>query len=280
MSQLRFAVFLLTVATTAVFGISPSPHGDVHAAILALTKRIENHPQHAGLYLRRGELHRIHRDWARAEIDYRRALALEPEMAVARRAMARMFLESARPERAEIEIRAFVRSAPRDPDGWAVLARVLERLGRAGEGVSAWRKSTDGIGSRRVDLWLERTRAVARLDATAALRDLDAAAQRIGRPIAMELEALELERSLKRWDGALARVRRIASKARRKTAWILLEAEVLEQSGRTDSARRTFESVLRSVESARAQRLRAPADWSTRARSGLRRTRSPDGGER
>ena len=48
--------------------------------------------------LRRGELHRIHRDWPLSETDYRRALQLDPELAIMHQALGRMMLETRVPK--------------------------------------------------------------------------------------------------------------------------------------------------------------------------------------
>ena len=58
--------------------------------------RFEQDPNNASLYLKRGELHRIHQDWPAAAADYDRAAQLDPNLAVvdlARGAMAAVELQ-------------------------------------------------------------------------------------------------------------------------------------------------------------------------------------------
>lgn len=279
--RVRMPLLLCVVGLIAVPERTDTPpHGDVHAAIRALTKQIARRPGAAGLYLRRGELHRIHMDWVSSEKDLRRALALDPSMFAAQRALARMFLEAGRATEAEAEVRAFLKAAPRDPDGWALLARILAGRGRAEEALAAWRSATNA-GTHRTDLWIERTRAVAASGAAgAALRDLEAATVRLGRPVVLELEALALERRLARFDAALLRIRRIARAARRKTAWHLLEAEVLEQAGRLEEAHAMFLFASDTIRRGRASIRRAPEAWLKRATEGIRRTSGTRGGDR
>ena len=274
----RITLALYASLLLSGIGLARVPHGDVHRAILALTKKIAQGPASASLHLRRGQLHGIHKDWAKAERDYRRALDLEPSMLVARRALAGTFLRAGRPAEAEREVRRFLAACPGDADGWALLARTLTELGRHPGALQAWTRSTTGDGERRADLWLERTRALANLDATAALRDLDAATAQMGHPIVLELEALTLERQLRRFSEALTRVRHLTERARRKTAWRLLEAEVLEQAGRTAEARAVFLEVDRQARSELTRRRHIPKDWVTRTTNGLRRTAETAGG--
>ena len=44
-----------------------------------MTEQIKQNPNDASLYLKRGELHRDHRDWSAALADYDVAIKLDPE---------------------------------------------------------------------------------------------------------------------------------------------------------------------------------------------------------
>lgn len=55
-------------------------HEGLHEQIVAVTAKIKLDPKNAALYLQRGELHRLHRDWARAAADYDRASRLQPSL--------------------------------------------------------------------------------------------------------------------------------------------------------------------------------------------------------
>ena len=72
-------------------------HMEVHEQIKAMDKMIEAQPKDPTLYLRRGELHRIHQDWVEAKKDYLKARKLEPDLAAVDFCMGRMKLESGKP---------------------------------------------------------------------------------------------------------------------------------------------------------------------------------------
>ncbi|HSF15825.1 MAG TPA: hypothetical protein VLK65_09750, partial [Vicinamibacteria bacterium] len=65
-------------------------HADIEIRIADLTKKIEADPANAELYLKRGELHRVHEDWESALADYRRAAELDPALITVHLARGRM----------------------------------------------------------------------------------------------------------------------------------------------------------------------------------------------
>src|SRR5688572_33256037 len=54
---------LRVLVVCLVITLPLAAHGDLHERIAALTKQIDDAPTNAELYLKRGELHRAHRDW-------------------------------------------------------------------------------------------------------------------------------------------------------------------------------------------------------------------------
>jgi len=70
------ALFAISAVSTPVLA-----HGDLHLQIINMDEKIAAEPKSAALYLRRAELHRIHREWDAADLDYAKVLALEPKHA-------------------------------------------------------------------------------------------------------------------------------------------------------------------------------------------------------
>lgn len=262
-------VLALSIGTQAAAG----PHGEVHASIRILDRRIAQTPDNALLYLRRGELHRIDENWTASEADLRRALA--GGLGIARRALGTMFLDAGRLEQAEAEARRFLENAPMDADGWALLARILHARDRHELAVPLWKRAATCPRGDRPDIWIQRTRAMMARgipsETDSVLADLDRASERLRRPVTLELEALAIERTQGAWDAAIARIDRIAERARRKTAWTLLKAEVLQQAGRATLARGHFQRVLEEIADADRRGRKSPKDWAERARKGLTR---------
>ena len=71
---------LSAIAVSLAVSAFVSAHGPLHAQIEEVSRRIAQAPREAALYLKRGELHRLHTDWAAALADYRRARLLDPRL--------------------------------------------------------------------------------------------------------------------------------------------------------------------------------------------------------
>ena len=72
-------------------------HDGIHQRISRVSRQIAVDSKNAGLFVRRGELHRIHREWASALADYHRARQLDPVLALIDLCLGRMKLDSGKP---------------------------------------------------------------------------------------------------------------------------------------------------------------------------------------
>jgi predicted negative regulator of RcsB-dependent stress response len=89
----------------------------------------------------------------------------------------------------------------------------------------------------------------------------------------LQLEAIDLELTAKRYDAALARVETIAAQSARKEAWLARRGDILEQAGRVEEARVTCEQALAAMESlpARHRKTRATTKLEAQVRAALAR---------
>src|SRR5688572_5755619 len=105
-------VWLLVVTICLLLSSSAQAHEGLHEQIVAITAKIKRDPKNATLYLQRGELHRLHRDWTRAAVDYDRAERLQPELQIVNFVRGRMFFESGRLRRARVTLDRFLAQQP------------------------------------------------------------------------------------------------------------------------------------------------------------------------
>src|SRR5206468_12433739 len=112
-------------------------HGPIHEQIDAVTKQIQADPHNATLYLKRGELRRVHQEWDLALADYDRAAELNPKLDQIDLSRGKLFLASDRPEQAKACLDRFLAKYPDHPDALTTRARVLvnlrQRLAAAGD---------------------------------------------------------------------------------------------------------------------------------------------------
>jgi predicted Zn-dependent protease len=237
----------------------------VDEQIADVTRRIEADPNDATLFLRRGELHRIHRDWARAEADYARARRLDPALAAVDLGLGKMLLDAGRPAEAAKALDAYVERRADDPEGYAARARAHAR---AGDPLAAARDFTRAIDLHtgpsppRPEHYLGRARALAEAGPShldEAIRGLDEGLARLGPAVTLELAAIDLEIERGAWEAALARVERAAVRSGRKETWEARRGAILEASGRTAQARAAYARALAAMADLPPHRRGTPA---------------------
>src|SRR5687767_13149937 len=79
-------------------------HAGLHEQIVAITAKIKRDPKNASLYLQRGELYRLHRDWSRAAADYDRAARLQPDLKIIDLVRGKMLFEAGWFQRARFSL--------------------------------------------------------------------------------------------------------------------------------------------------------------------------------
>ncbi|HXG67966.1 MAG TPA: tetratricopeptide repeat protein [Blastocatellia bacterium] len=239
-----------------------------------MTRRIGKDPKNAALYLKRGELHRLHRDWGAALADYDRAERLDPRLAIVQFSRGRMFFEADKPQQAKLWLDRFLTGQPDHLEALVTRARVLVKLGQRLAAAQDYSRAIAQLSRPRPELYLERAQALAAAGGPhrdEALRGLDEGIQTLGPLVTLELLAIELEVDGGRYDAALARVEQIAAQSPRKERWLARRAEILRQAGRTAEARQAFTAALAAIESLPAHRRKnkATAELEKRARAAL-----------
>ena len=260
-------VILLTLLSSIA-----QAHEGLHEQIVAVTAKIKRDPKNASLYLQRGELHRLHRDWPRAAADYDRAARLQPDLTIVDLARGKMLFESHRLQQAKLVLDRFLSRQPNHVEGFITRARVLAKMGAR---VQAAQDFTQALTSTpEPELYLERAHVLAEDERhiEEALRGLDEGINRLGPLVTLQLLAIDLELRRQNYDAALGRLDLIAAQSERKEMWLVRRAEILRNAGRIEEARATFKAALVAIESLPPNRRqnRAVTALELRARSGLK----------
>jgi predicted Zn-dependent protease len=264
---------LLTLSSGPVLG-----HREIDEQIAVLDKLIAARPGDAELYLRRGELHRIHRDWGAAEADYLMARKLDPEMSAVDFCRGRMSLEAGKPKEAREFLNRYLAERPLDSKGRATRARVLVELGQPLAAAEDYTLALASLPeeSPKPEYYLERARAL--IDAgpehlDRAIAGLDEGLKKLGEPVTLQLYAIELEIEAGRYDSALRRVDRIARQSVRQGPWLMRKGSILEAAGRPVKALEMYRLALKEVEALPESRKqsRAVERLEAEARAGVER---------
>jgi Flp pilus assembly protein TadD len=169
---------------------------------------------------------------------------------------------------------AVLARTPAHPDALIVRARAEGRAGNVSRALD------DYSSALRVqpnpDVYIER----ARVHATSgprgpeqALRSLDEGITRLGPVVTLELEAIDLEIGLKRYDAALARVDLLSAQSSRRDTWLARRGAILEKAGRPDEARTAYQTALDDLsrQPDRIRTTRASIALAERLRADIRR---------
>jgi tetratricopeptide (TPR) repeat protein len=250
-------------------------HEGLHEQILAMTAKIKRDPKNASLYLQRGELHRLHREWTRAAADYDRAARLQPDLTIVDLARGKMLFEAGRLQRAKLTLDRFLSHQPRHYEGLLTRARVLAKIGSRSDAIKDFSQVLALAESSTPDpeLYLERAQVTAgdEVRIAEALSGLDEGIKRLGPLVTLQLAAVDLELRRQNYDGALSRLDLIAAQSERKETWLVRRGEILKLAGRDEEARAAFNAALVAIESLPAARRQSRdiTALQRRARSAL-----------
>jgi predicted Zn-dependent protease len=266
------------VTLIMVLSVPAWAHPGIDEQIDELTARIASSPDDATLYLRRGELHRIHRDWKMAEADYKSALQRDGNLVIAEFCLGRLELEAGDAKKAKGLLDNYLAERPTDPTALATRAKASGALGLHLEAAEDYTLAIQHAksGTPKPEYYLARARELAAAGPShldRALEGLDEGMEALGFPVTLQLYAIDLELERKGYDAALARLDRVASESVRKEPWLVRKAAILEAAGRPGEARQAYEQTLASLDSLPSSRRgnRAVVRLEDEARHALER---------
>ena len=253
-------------------------HEGLHEQIVAITVKIKRDPKNASLYLQRGELYRLHRDWTRAAADYDRASRIQPSLTIVDIGRGKMLLESRRYQQAKFVLDRFLRQQPRHVEGLITRGRVLARIGARLEAAKDFTEALALAAAPEPELYLERAQVLAQDERyiQEALRGLNEGIKQLGPLVTLELAAIDLELREHNYDAALTRLDVITAQSERKETWLVRRGEILKAAGRHKEARKAFNAGIVAIESLTPERRqsRAITALQLRARSALKSYRT------
>jgi tetratricopeptide (TPR) repeat protein len=270
-----FRKFLCVALSFAATPGEAWAHGDLHVQIATVTAEIGRKPDSAELHLQRGELHRVHEDWAKAMADFDRAEKLDSKLVAVALGRSRLHLVKQEYRSAVSEADRFLREHPHHPQALAVRARALAGDKQFEKAAEAWRLVIQSAPSPDVEPYYECSVALAAAGPShtdAALRTIDDGLAKLGNVPALGLYGVELEVQRKRYDAALERLDRLEPKRGRKETWREKRGDILAGSGRKEEARMEYAKALKELEAlpARNRETKASAAMATRLREKAR----------
>ena len=246
-----------------VLAPTPAPaHGDFHSLITLANEDIAKDPSNADLYLRRGELYRLHQMYAEAESDILKAEALAPDMIMIELCRGRLRMDTAWPLSARAHFDQFLAKHPNHIEALTLRSRVWQQLGQPLFAADDLARAVAASPEGAPELYIERAQALAiagPANLGSALAVLDQGIQRMGPLVTLQLTAIDLELRRANYDGALARVDAVAARSPRKESWLVRRGEILLQAGRAAEAKQAYQSALTALDTLPPTRRNVPA---------------------
>jgi len=242
-------IFGLWLGIVFFFAANISAHDGLHEQILALTKKIKEDPTNAKLYLKRGELFRLHEEWRNAEKDFDQAEKLNPNLETVNFARGKLWLDAKRFVSAKNALGKFLAKQPRSFEGVLTMARVLASLKQTEKAVMHFAQAIALSPQDSAEIYLEQSQTLAaagKIDA--ALRVLDEGIREFRQLIVLENYAINLEVKRRHYDAALTRLDKLAVTMPRKESFLLMRGEILLKAGKKCEARRAFTESLNAIE--------------------------------
>ncbi len=238
----------ISVAALLALASPGSAHGDLHRKLAELTAAIVKNPRSPGLYLRRGELHRLHKDWAAARKDLDALRELSPGFPELDFHAGRLEFHAGRLQQAKRLLDAHLVACPRHFRGHFCRARLLTRMGESAAALRDYDVAV-ALEPENPDHYLERAR-VQRQSGVAPRRivkHLDAAVQRLGDLVVLHETALQVELEQRAWPAARRRLDRLIETMPLAAPWLLRRGMVLERMGDLEAARHSYTRGLREL---------------------------------
>ena len=239
------ATLAIILAVLVVLLSAPAQgHDGLREQITVLTAQLTREPSRADLYLRRGELHRAGGDLADARADLERAAQLDAAQPGLPLAWARLQLDEHHPADAVASATRALVAQPSSTTALRLRAQAYVQLHQRDRAVADLTRVIER--APEPDTVLERARLLqeepAELDE--ALAGVEQGLRRIGPVVTLQLEAIELERRLRRFDAALRRIDAITAQAPRREQWLARRGALLEEAQRTADALAAYHSAL------------------------------------
>jgi tetratricopeptide (TPR) repeat protein len=220
-------------------------HGMLDEQLAELNRAIAQRPGEATLHLKRGELHRKHRDWQAALADFDAARRLDPSAVEVELGQARLAMDRGAWGDARESLGRYLAARPNSEVGHALRARVHEQMdSHAAAAAADYANAIRHSSEPRVEYFLGQARAWAAAgDHEAGLAAADAGLARLGPLPVLEQWAIAMLVQARRWDGALTRLDRLIAAAPRKETTLTQRADILALAGRAADSRAAFEAA-------------------------------------
>jgi tetratricopeptide (TPR) repeat protein len=240
-------------------------HGDLHDQIEKTTREIAANPSNAALYLKRGELHRLHHAYAPALADYAQAERIDRSISGVELGRARAFADQKQWPEAEAAVTRYIARVPANETALALRAEIRDNAQKPS--AADWAAAIAASAEPRVDHYIALAEAHARYGAHGeALRAIEQGIAKLGPLVTLRQWAVESLARQRRWEEAIARVDTLIAESPRKESWLARKAELQKSAMQFERARETAAAARGAIQQLppRVQQTKAVLDLVAR----------------
>ena len=270
--RIRFAIIsLFMIGVLSIVPGKTFAHGDIDEQIISVTQRIKEHPTDPALYIKRGDLYRIHQDWRDSLADFKQAHKLSPQDREVHFHLGRLWWESGQLDSAKRELDIYLQYQPDSVTGLVHRARVLAKMNHTALAVKDISKAILRQKPPLPDLYLDRKEMMVSLGQDhqeETLKGIEQGIVDMGHLVVFLQAAMEIEIDLKRYDAALRRFAYLPKNLQTLPYWVAMQGDVYLSAGRKELALKNYSRALESIENypKRKRNVKATLELESRIR--------------
>lgn len=226
-------------------------HGDLHELIQRTSKKIEQSPNNADLYLYRGQLYNQHNALDKAKSDLKKAQQLNPTLFITDLLLAEVFAKDKLPVRALDYANTFLKNKPNNPDGLIVRAGIYRQLKKELAAEQDFKAAFIALKKPTPTHYIAITAAILRADSTnvaEAVSWLDKGQAQFGFDIVLKQKEAELLTKNGQYKEALLAIDTILSRFPRKEKWLFQKGQICEKSNQPIIAKTHYAATLKAIQ--------------------------------
>ena len=264
---MRRPIVLLSLALAAAGPDRVLAHEDLTARILLLTAQISTNQNNLDALIQRGDMYRLHGNWAEARNDYAAAEKLAPDSGALLLSRAQLHVDLGEDPAARAAFDQFIARFPTNSVALLGRARVLTRLGERPAAIADYSRAITVAASPQPEEFLERASLQASESGVdEAIQGLDEGLARLGWVVTFQKAAIDYELKRQRPDLAAVRLETIIARANRKESWLAWKGEILLAAGRPQEAREVFNAALKAIDTLPPRMRTSPGMVQLRAK--------------
>jgi hypothetical protein len=252
------AVLCVACCIFPLLAITPAAaHGDLIQRIQQLDREIAAAPADPGLYLKRANLHRLHKDWAPAQADIAAARRLDPGLSETDFRAAQIAFDRRAYAAARQLLDRYLTREPQSADGRSLRASTLQALGEIDLAAKDLDLAIARMPRPSPDLYLRRARLLEAMgpgQRERLLAGLEEAHARLGPVVSVIDVAVRVELARGQGQAALAWLERLPLKVQKLLRWQVRRGDALAAADRTDEARQVYQQSLQAIQAMPAKR--------------------------